>query len=316
MKRKALKYLVNYYGFWGLRRLYTNITKNKINFKNYAGKTIYTAQQGNDYIKKMLMEGKPFMAGRLGSSELDVVNSMVGIKVGAFKKINKRKIDVLCQCSGFFPNTADQAQRFANLMLDNCEYVDIIGAWNNIMEDYIINNYAPNSILCDLKGLEPYYHINPWSEVLQGKEVLVIHPFEKTIISQFSKRKYLFPNTNILPEFNLKTIKAVQTIAGEKSEFKDWFEALDYMYKKALDTDFDLAIIGCGAYGFPLAAMLKRAGKKTIHLGGATQLLFGIKGNRWDDNPTISKLYNDYWVRPDITEVPKQSNMVEGACYW
>ena len=47
--------------------------------------------------------------------------------------------------------------------------------------------------------------------------------------------------------------------------------------------DFDVAIIGCGAYGFPLAAKLKQAGKQAIHLAGATQLLFGIKGKRWEE---------------------------------
>ena len=53
---------------------------------------------------------------------------------------------------------------------------------------------------------------------------------------------------------------------------------------------FDVAIIGCGAYGMPLAAMLKQAGKQAIHLGGATQLLFGIKGKRWEEIKTIPHL--------------------------
>ena len=47
--------------------------------------------------------------------------------------------------------------------------------------------------------------------------------------------------------------------------------------------DFDICLIGAGAYGFPLAAYVKRKGKKAVHLGGALQLLFGIKGSRWED---------------------------------
>lgn len=43
---------------------------------------------------------------------------------------------------------------------------------------------------------------------------------------------------------------------------------------EALKFDFDVAIIGCEAYGFPLAARLKRAGKIVVHMGGATQILF------------------------------------------
>ena len=43
-------------------------------------------------------------------------------------------------------------------------------------------------------------------------------------------------------------------------------------------TDYDIALIGCGAYGFPLAAHAKRMGKQAIHMGGSLQLLFGIRG--------------------------------------
>ena len=87
----------------------------------------------------------------------------------------------------------------------------------------------------------------------------------------------------MLPDFELKTIKAVQTIAGQKSEFETWFDALESMKDQISKTDFDIAIIGCGAYGFPLASYVKDLGKQAIHLGGVTQLLFGIKGKRWEE---------------------------------
>lgn len=95
-----------------------------------------------------------------------------------------------------------------------------------------------------------------------------------------------------------------------------WFDALDYMYEECKQIDFDVAIIGCGAYGLPLAAKLKSHGKQVIHLGGATQLMFGIKGKRWDEMPEISKYYNEYWVRPNKNEVVKDGNKVENGCYW
>ena len=41
--------------------------------------------------------------------------------------------------------------------------------------------------------------------------------------------------------------------------------------------NFDIALIGCGAYGFPLAAFVKGIGKKAVHIGGPLQLFFGIK---------------------------------------
>ena len=121
----------------------------------------------------------------------------------------------------------------------------------------------------------------------------------------------------ILPEFELRTVTAVQTVAGQiDPRFKSWFDALDYMYDEAMKCDFDIALIGCGAYGFPLAAKLKKSGKMAIHMGGMLQVLFGIKGKRWDEDPIVSKYYNDSWVRPGEDEKPKSSNVVVDGCYW
>lgn len=109
----------------------------------------------------------------------------------------------------------------------------------------------------------------------------------------------------------------MQTIAGEKDErFQSWFEALEHMRKEIAGIDFDVAIVGCGAYGMPLAVEIKKMGKQAIHMGGATQILFGIKGARWDANSRISSMYNEHWVRPEESERCKNSQVVEGGCYW
>ena len=51
-------------------------------------------------------------------------------------------------------------------------------------------------------------------------------------------------------------------------------------------------------------------------MAGATQLLFGIEGKRWDDHPFIGKLYNDAWVRPAPAETIPNREAVEGGSYW
>lgn len=54
------------------------------------------------------------------------------------------------------------------------------------------------------------------------------------------------------------------------------------MKKKISTIDFDIASIGCGAYGLPLAGfIMEELHKKAIYMGGGTQWLFGIKGRRW-----------------------------------
>ena len=118
----------------------------------------------------------------------------------------------------------------------------------------------------------------------------------------------------------------MQSLGGE-AQYKDWFEALNWMKKQIEIQNFDICLIGCGAYGFPLAAHVKRLGKKAFHIGGALQLLFGIKGTRWE-NPnygvkewnipigSYSNMMNEAWIKPGEEFKSKNANMVEGACYW
>ena len=124
----------------------------------------------------------------------------------------------------------------------------------------------------------------------------------------------MFENKNVLPKFELKTLKSVQSLGGEKTKYLTWFDALHSMEKKIDKIDFDVAIIGCGAYGLPLAAYIKRKGKQAIHLGGATQILFGVKGKRWEDRKL--KYINKYWINPDEKDKPKNFKKVENGCYW
>lgn len=264
------------------------------------------------------------MACRFGNTELQTVVGYLKIKYKGHSEEDDAYLEKwftrLGQGAGFFPVDYQYLERFSKLILESGANADLLAMWHLNMEDFVIEEFAPNVDLTYLFRLEPWLAPNrPWSAALSGKKVLIIHPFEKSIREQYKKREKLFPGSDILPEFELITLKAVQTICEEKDDrFETWFDALDYMYEKALGIDFDVAIIGCGAYGMPLASKLKSAGKQAIHLGGATQLLFGIKGYRWENNyPTkIATFFNDAWTRALAEETPKNAGTVEKGCYW
>ena len=273
-------------------------------------------QQINSFIYNKVMVGEPFMVSRFGSTELYTI----GTHETGFRKKIRVADKMLCKYSGFFSSSdlEEQCDKFYRLMLSIIPEIDVLGIWMMPFEHYFSNTYLKKgAILSGIRALEPWNVSKPWTAALKGKKVLVIHPFSQTIKRQFEKRDLLFPDTNILPEFTLYTLKAIQTIADEvDTNYETWFDALEYMYNEAMKITFDIAIIGCGAYGMPLAAKIKRAGRQAIHMGGVTQILFGIKGKRWDDDPVVSKLYNEYWARPKADECPKGANAVEGGCYW
>ncbi|MFC1831911.1 hypothetical protein ACFL0S_07820 [Thermodesulfobacteriota bacterium] len=266
-------------------------------------------------IRSVILDRKPAMVARFGSTEIKAV--LYPQMPSAVRCLLRSKVFYsMKNLSGFFSISNDGITKFSRLMIEDMKLLDVLGSWR--VEEKLLLKHFPNAKRIDLKGLEPYYSIDPWSKALEGLRVLVVHPFDKTIRHQYyNNRERLFSDKRILPKFKeLETVKAEQTIAGNQSVYSDWFEALEAM-KAAVDLkEYDVAILGCGAYGFPLAAHVKRQGKIAIHLGGGTQILFGIKGRRWDTHPVISSFYNDSWVRPSPEEIPIGANKVESGCYW
>ena len=210
-------------------------------------------------------------------------------------------------------------------MLEDSKQLDVLGSW--LDGEMKLRHLFPEASLVMLPYLEPFHSSNPWSRWLKGKHVLVIHPFAHSIISQYGKRESLFKAPDVLPEFkSLRVIKAVQSLGGNSNGFDNWFEALDWMKSEMDKAYYDIALIGCGAYGFPLAAHAKRTGHQAIHMGGALQLMFGIKGKRWEGPgqpaywkmapDSYKKLFNEYWVNPSVDERPRTADSVEDSPYW
>lgn len=294
-----------------VKKIKSIIKKTKFRW-DYRGLDILNDNAGNGKIAELIESTRPIMIARAGATEMRCVQEY--LSKGTFSDKIKREISEL---SGVFSNDNESLKKFCEIYISSMSEADFISLWGVGAESTVVKKYCQNAVLSELHALEPYYFNNPWSKVLLNKKVLIIHPFASTIKSQYGKREYLFENKETLPKFEkLICIKAVQTIAGQKTDFETWFDALEYMKKEIDKVDFDVAIIGAGAYGLPLTAYIKSIGKKAIQMSGATQLLFGICGNRWDKHPYISKLYNVHWVRPSADETPRAASKVEGGSYW
>lgn len=284
----------------------------------FAGREIEGIHKVQQEMAADIRSGKPFMAGRLGAVEL------ANMRAYEFddKRIIEKDVKQLCDCAGFFPNDVSLMPRFYDEMIRGCRETDYLAAWFQPFEDYYLNTvFSKDMHLTYLHYIDPFRCPEaPWTAALKGKKVLVIHPQAKIIEQQYRKRELLFPGTEILPEFELQVQKAVQTNAGETDErYRDWFEALEDMYEQAMQKEFDLAILGCGAYGFPLAAKMKQAGKQAVHMGGISQVLFGIHGKRWDEDKNhrfLQQYDSDAWVRLSEKDKPKNADAVEDGCYW
>lgn len=318
-----------------IRKAYLKISK-----KQYPlPKCILDRQKANTLIYNLLISDEPCMISRLGSGEIGIVCNYLGIH-GKGNLLNrcyqyvfnnhglpwwdKVVYKSMHMNAGIFPTTTDTLERFSKRYLQDIPEIDLLGSFN---ATEILMPLREDVINVHLECLYPFFVEHPWTSALKGKKVLVVHPFVESIKLQHSRHEKIFKNPDIFPKYEISFVKAVQSNAGAIVPFKDWFEALKWMEDEISKIDFDIAIIGCGAYGLPLAAYIKRLGKKAIHMGGGSQLLFGIKGKRWDNNQyhwihlpqldtNYSSLYNDYWIRPMSSETPVSASKVENACYW
>lgn len=282
-------------------------------------------QAASDLVKNVLLLPTPSLICRFGWNELNIVTGYcsppslrnyvryfrseltnVGWTSGAVSSF-------ACN-AGFFPLNRNYLARFAEMTLADMQEIDVLCTW--LIQEKVFAERLRRVKRIPLKDLEPFHHPDPWTTVLEDKRILVVHPFAETIRQQYEKRSHLFANPLALPRFDLHIVKAVQSIAGNTLGYRSWFDALDDMKDKIGSINFDIAILGCGAYGLPLAAHVKRLGKKAVHMGGATQLLFGIKGKRWEELESYKSIMNEHWVKPLPEDCPAGYLKVENGCYW
>lgn len=91
-----------------------------------------------------------------------------------------------------------------------------------------------------------YVHSNPWTHALKGKRVLIISPFEDSILQQLPHREKLFNGVDLFPDCTFVTIKPPMTQGSEKS--KEFHEELNDFYIRLdkLKKFYDVALLSCG----------------------------------------------------------------------
>jgi hypothetical protein len=284
----------------------------RLRFRSVFG-ALCTEYQANQAILHALQAGQPFAAARIGHTEGRIVGEWK-FNNSRYGRLTRKEAH---QYSGIFPVQPELLDRFAKIYADAIASIDLLGFWQTAFQAQLISALPCPPRLTPLSALEPYLQLRPWSSALAGKRVLVVHPFAATIERQYREnRQCLFQDPCVLPAFDLITLAPPQTLAPATAGFPDWQAAYEHLLAEIGAHHFDCALIGCGGYGLPLAAAAKAMGKQAIHLGGALQLLFGIRGRRWDADPHFSRLFNDAWVRASDRETPLAAQAVDGGCYW
>lgn len=274
---------------------------------------ILSNQDGNNLLSSLIESNTKFGVSRLGITELDCVFYSITQNLAAEHQYYMLQNNAGLYGENFY-------NHFYTEYVNAIQKCNIHAIWDrqDLIEKHsaILNVLSPNSTKFFNRSIEPFYFDNPWSSKLKNKKVLIVSPFTSSILNQYNNyREHLWTN-DILPQFELVTYKSVQSIGGSGPD-NSWLDSLNRMKEEISQLDFDIALLGCGAYGVPLVGYIYGdLGKSAIYIGGSLQLLFGIRGNRWDNNSETQKFINNFWTRPSQDEIPSAAMSVEGACYW
>ena len=281
--------------------------------EKWKGQSGPTLAFTNSCLCKVLDSKEPFAAIRFGAVELSCLNNHEKIELGFKKHYKPSVVFSMKNNAGFFPCDEASLKEYGDRLLPLLKETTFLGISGVHMEEYFQETYCPNCGILLYEGFEPLR--GDWSSHLAGKKVLVISPFSEQIKEQYAKREGLFPKgSSILPEFTLLTITCPLTCADGIVEGSSFFKELEKMECEMAALDFDVALIGAGAYGSFLALEAKRLGKQAIQTGGATMTLFGLIGKRWEKREHVTKYVNSNWSRP-VTK-PLGYEKIEGGAYW
>ncbi|KAH8047478.1 hypothetical protein JL722_13107 [Aureococcus anophagefferens] len=124
----------------------------------------------------------------------------------------------------------------------------------------------------------------------------------------------LWADGDVLPALDLVVVRAPVSLA-DAPPHGSWSESLAAT-KAAIDAagPVDVALLGCGSYGLPLAHHVLERGAVAIVGGG----LRSSSASRvpLDGAPFFAAAANEHWVWPAADETPPGAAGVEGAAYW
>ena len=264
-----------------------------------------------DKVKELLLGAAPCSIGKMGNVELmhfyptffygrvSFAGNMLAVNAGLNFKDNKE----------YFIWVEDYARALNK--------IDCLLAWNhNDAEERIVEAICKKPLIVEnFPDIEPFSHGKEgWHYELADKRVLVISSFKDSIEAQIPNFSKIWPEAQIGAVEVIKMPQPHQITGDDTVYYNDVMWGIS---DQISSQNFDICIIGAGGYSLPLCNFVKSIGKRAIHLGGATQVLFGIRGSRFDRNFADQLWYGtDAFIRPLKSDIPKFHNLVEGSCYW
>jgi hypothetical protein len=291
------------------RRMLEAINERRLS-RSYGGEMIFDAAAGNLRVKQLMLAGKPAAMGKIGSLEAEAAECFLA--GSDYPEILRKQMLVNV---GLHPADRAHLDAFCEVYLRAADQLDLLAAWGNPGECVIIKRVGPRPLV-RLQSFESWLYDEPWSAALAGKRVVLVTPFARSAKAQFARRSEIWLNPTVLPELDLRVVKMPLSPGLVPPMHKDWQERYQSLVDEIERAPYDVLLVGAGGISLLLASHAKAQGRIGFHLGGHTQILFGITGRRWDKDYELARRQGPGWVRPGGDEAPPTVAQVEQGCYW
>lgn len=289
---------------------------------------VLSKQDMQKSIANIIRSGEPFMLARIGNTEISILKEYLAKKKGLLRRYSYFWLDYLYHCCGFFSNDVDEVvdehvDAYSEMTLEALKNCDFQVCWgheslaaglNFILHQYE-SKYSKRIDWDYLDSCECCFDPVLGYNALRGKKVLVISPFVNTIKEQYARKELIFQGEKQFPDCDLILYRAPETQMGQTLGFHTWFECFQSVVDDISRIDFDIAIIGAGSYGMPLAYEIKKMKKQAISISSYLANWFGIKMKRYCTYSKLNRNWNEHWVFPS-EDPPPNYELVEDGCYW
>lgn len=276
-----------------------------------------------------LRTGTGFALAKLGVTETKgLIWNLLNIQ-------QSRNCQLLHVESGVFPADKKYMSSWMDAYRDRSQELDI-AAFPLTLETWLLSKQLwPSQHVCHPRltepfGLCPQRHLQDpdigkdwcYTKLFANKRILIINPIASFLASRATKsifedvwqdRAFWWEPAEVLA-FDIPNGIAPETrkeFGNSHNLFKHISEGLHQR-----SAQFDIALIGAGSYGIPIASEIKRLNKIAIVMGGHLQMVFGVYGNRWLALPNWQSIINNQWVRPPERYRPSTYLFQDNGCYW
>jgi hypothetical protein len=217
--------------------------------------------------------------------------------------------------TGVFPGDIDSIVEFSKLHAKAARSLDFVGLVSGRLEADLLNYLDYQGKTLSIFDFEPDRSIpddraSCYLPELEGQRVLIVSSVAELLCARANEETFtaVWAKTGKL-WFRPAQVTSLQFPwaydRNTQHQFGSSMNLLEWIIERIDPETFDIALIAGATFGVPVAAAIKDMNRSAIALGGALQVLFGVSGKRWRDDPTwVQNYMTKAWIDIPRAQIP------------